>query len=298
MFIAMEVFSKIRSFKKEREKYTEKKIYFIPPSELVPNQNQTRQSFGKTSLSKLSDSIQKYGILQPIIIRKRENVPYIESGGERIYAETYEIVAGERRWQAALMLNMKEVPCILTDVNDKTSLEIHLNENIQRAPLHFLEEADGACRLIRGFETQAIDAAEIISLSKPALANRFKILNLSEQEKREIIKNELSERHALAISKINDEEKRFALIEQVSSTCMSAPETERAVESLLYPKYRTKGDERRKITVISDIGFFLNAINRAVSILESTGTKVDKSELDSENFYEIKIKIRKKPKTK
>ncbi len=294
----MDVIERIKEFKKRKEKTRENKIYYLPPSELVPNPNQTRHDFGKTSLDKLSDSIQKYGILQPIIIRLRENVPFIESGGERIYAEKYEIVAGERRWRAAMMLNFSQVPCILTDADAKRSLEIHLNENIHRDPLHFLEEADGACKLIRGFEAQAEEAAEAISVSKSALASRFKMLRLSEEEKKEIIKSGLSERHALAVSRIGDEEKRFILLEQASCTCMSAPETERAVDNLLHPTYKTKGDEKRKITVISDIGFFLNSLHRAIGILENAGIKVDKSELDSENSLEIKIKIKKKIKSK
>ena len=87
-------------------------------------------------------------------------------------------------------------------------------------------------------------------------------------------------------------------MEQAVSTSMSAPETERVVEEVIHPIYRTKGDEKRKITVISDIGFFLNSLNRAINILENSGTKIYKSELDSDGFLEITLKIRKKPKAK
>lgn len=294
----MDVFEKIKKLKKEKNNLHEKKLYRLSPAELVPNPNQVRQSLGNVSLSRLADSIQKYGIIEPIIIRKRTNVPYIESGGERIYAEKYEIISGERRWRAAMMIKLDTVPCILTDADEKTALEIYLAENTQRDDLHFIEETDGASRLIRGFGAKALEAAEVISVTKSLLANRFRIFSFSENEKKAIIKSGLSERHICAISKVESEEKRFALIEQASSSSMSAPETERAVDVLLHPQYKTKGDEKRKITVISDIGFFLNSLNRAVSILENTGIKVDKSELDSDGTLEIKIKIRKKPKYK
>ncbi len=296
----MAFISKIKEFKKKKTEkaFREKKIYYFPTGSIIPNPNQTRQTMGNISLSKLTDSIQKYGIIEPIIIRKRDKVPYIEMDGERIYAEKYEIVAGERRWRAAMSLNMNEIPCILTDSDEKTSLEMSLAENIQRENLHFLEETEGASRLIKGFGVQANDAAEVISLSKSALAKRFKILNASDEEKKAIIKSGLSERHIIAISKIEDEEKRFSIMEQAVSASMSAPETERAVSEILHPVYRTKGDEKRKITVISDIGFFLNSLNRAISILENSGTKIYKSELDSDGFLEINLKIRKKPKAK
>ncbi len=294
----MEVLEKIKKLKKEKSKAKEKKIYFLSPSEITPNPNQTRRSLGNASMERLADSIQKYGILQPVIIRERENVPFIESGGEKIYSEKYELVAGERRWRAAMMLNLEEIPCILTDADEEASLEIHLVENLHRHNLHFLEETEGASKLIRGFGAQAEKAAEVLSVTKPTLANRFKILRLSETEKNLIIKSGLSERHTAAISKIEDEEKRLALMEQAASASMSAPETERAVEALLHPIYRTKGDEKRKITVISDIGFFLNSLNRAVGILESAGIKVYKSELDSEGTFEINLKIKKKSKSK
>ena len=97
-----------------------------------------------------------------------------------------------------------------------------------------------------------------------------------------------------AISRIEGKDKRLSLIERAVSTSMNAPETERAVEELLHPLYRTKGDEARRVMVISDIGFFLNSLNRSIGILESAGIKVDKSELDSEGTLEIKIKIKKK----
>ncbi len=296
----MAFISKIKEFKKKKTErpLREKKIYYFPTGSIIPNPNQTRKNMGNISLSKLSDSIQKYGIIEPIIIRKRDNVPYIEMDGERIYAEKYEIVAGERRWRAAMSLNMNEIPCILTDSDEKTSLEMSLAENIQRENLHFLEETEGASRLIRGFGVQVNDAAETISLSKAALAKRFKILNTSEEEKKAIIKSGLSERHIIAISKIEDEEKRFSIMEQAVSTSMSAPEAERVVDEILNPIYRTKGDEKRKVTVISDIGFFLNSLNRAIGILENSGTKIYKSELDSDGFLEINLKIRKKPKVK
>lgn len=293
------IFSKkIKPLKAKSNSPKERKIYLLSPAEISPNPNQLRRSISNTSLSRLADSIQKYGILQPIIIRERKNIPFIESGGEIIYSERYEIIAGERRWRAALMLGLSEIPCIISNADDKASLEIHLIENIRRDKLHYIEETEGASRLIRGFESQVDEIAEILSLPKTALANRFKILRLPEDEKSMIIKSGLSERHISAISKIDNEEKRLILLEQVLSSSMNAPETERAVEALLHPVYKTKGDEKRKITVISDIGFFLNSMNRAIGILENSGIKVDKSELDSEGYLEIKIKIRKKTKSK
>ena len=260
---------------------------------MIPNPNQTRKNVGGITFSKLVDSVQRYGIIQPIIIRKRDNVPFVELNGERIYAEKYEIVAGERRWRAAMALNMDEVPCIITDADECRSLEIALTENIQRDSLHFLEETEGASMLIRGFGFKVQDAAEIVSITKPSLSGRFRILNLPDEERNEIIKSGLSERHILAISKINDSEKRLSLMEQAVSTTMNAPETERAVEKLLHPEYRTKGDEKRKITVISDIGFFLNSLHRAINILENAGIKVYKSELDSEDYLDVNLKIKK-----
>ncbi len=293
----MYLLSKIKNAKKENT-VREKKIYYLPTGSIIPNPNRTRHTVGNVSLSKLSDSIQKYGILQPILIRKRDIIPFVEAGGERIYSEKYEIVAGERRWLAAMMLNLDEVPCIITDADAKLSLEMSLTENIQRENLHFLEEAEGASKLIRGFGADAYEAAETVSLTKSSLANRFRLLRLEDEEKNAIIRSGLSERHMTAISKVDCKEKRLSLLEQASSASMSAPETERAVEELLHPAYKTKGDEKRKVSVISDIGFFLNSLNRAINVLESAGIKVYKSEIDHENELEVNLKIKKKTKKK
>jgi ParB family chromosome partitioning protein len=294
----MDILTKLKALKNSKPKPREKKIYYLSPSQIIPNPNQTRTSFANVSLSRLADSIQKYGILHPIIIRKRDCVPYIEAAGEKIYSQEYEIVSGERRWRAAMLLSLDEIPCILTDADEKTALELHLTENVMRDDLHFLEETEGASMLIRGFGAKADEGAEILSITKPALANRFKILRLSDAEKKRIIQSELSERHVVAISRVENEEDRSSLMDQAVSTSMNAAETERAVNMLLHPTYRTKGDEKRKITVISDIGFFLNSLNRSIGLLENAGIKVDKSELDSDGVLEIKIKIRKKSKSK
>ncbi len=293
----MYLLSKIKNTKKETVS-KEKKIYYLPTGSIITNPNRMRRTVRNVSLSKLADSIQKYGILQPILIKKRDVVPFVESGGERIYSEKYEIVAGERRWLAAMMLNLTEIPCIITDADAKLSLEISLTENIQRENLHFLEEAEGASKLIRGFGASAIEAAETICLTKASLANRFKISRFEEDEKNAIIRSGLSERHTFAISRIESKEKRLSLLEQATSASMSAPETERAVEELLNPTYKTKGDEKRKVSVISDVGFFLNSLNRAINVLESSGIKVYKSEIDSENELEVNLKIKKRTKQK
>ncbi len=294
----MSIISKVTSFKRKSKEKTERKIIFLPTGDMIPNPFRVRSSSGNVTLKKLADSIQRYGIIQPIIIRKRDNVPFVEIGEEKVYGEKYEIVAGERRWRAAIMLNLNEVPCILIDSTAKEGLEISLAENIQRDPLHFLEEAEGASILINDFDSDAAEAAEALSITKPSLMNRFNIMQLTECEKKVIMKSGLSERHATAISKIEDREKRFRLIEQAVSTSMSAPETENAALGMINPTFRTKGDTKRKIAIMPDVGFFLNSLNRAIVILENAGIKVDKTELESEGILDINLKIKKRHKTK
>ena len=292
----MKITEKFRSLKKKESKKTEKSIVFIPTGELIPNPNNSRRDSESLRMEGLIDSIQKFGILCPLIIRKRDVVPYIEVGGEKVFAERYEIISGERRWRGAMMLNLDKVPCIIYDVGENVALELFLSENINRENLHFLEETDGADKLISNFGASGEKAAEAISVTKPCLANRFKILSLTRGEQNIIIRNKLSERHATAFVRIEDREKRFRLIEQAVATSMSAPEAERAAEEIVNPVYKTKGDMNRKIAVISDVGFFLNSLNRAIGILEASGIRVDKSELESSDTLEINIKIKRKSK--
>jgi len=191
----MYLLSKIKNAKKENT-VREKKIYYLPTGSIIPNPNRTRHTVGNVSLSKLSDSIQKYGILQPILIRKRDIIPFVEAGGERIYSEKYEIVAGERRWRAAKKAGIKKIPVIVRDYNDLAVREVALIENLQREDLNPIEEALGYRSLMDEYNLTQEEISVRLGKSRSAIANSVRLLTLDDMTREKLIAGEITEGHA------------------------------------------------------------------------------------------------------
>ena len=191
-------------------------------NEVEPNRDQPRKNFDEDALLELSDSIKQFGVLQPLLVRKRKDY--------------YEISAGERRWRAAKLAGVKEVPVIEKEYTDQEILEIGLIENIQRENLNPIEEAIAYKRLLEEFNLKQDEVAERVSKSRTAVTNSMRLLKLSDKVQQMIIDDMISTGHARALLAIDDPELQYTLANKIFDEKLSVRETEKLVKEIKNPK--------------------------------------------------------------
>ena len=191
-------------------------------NEVEPNRDQPRKNFDEDALLELSDSIKQFGVLQPLLVRKRKDY--------------YEIIAGDRRWRAAKLAGVKEVPVIEKEYTDQEILEIGLIENIQRENLNPIEEAIAYKRLLEEFNLKQDEVAERVSKSRTAVTNSMRLLKLSDKVQQMIIDDMISTGHARALLAIDDPELQYTLANKIFDEKLSVRETEKLVKEIKNPK--------------------------------------------------------------
>lgn len=187
-----------------------------------PNRDQPRKKFEEDALLELSDSIKQFGILQPLLVRKRKDY--------------YEIIAGERRWRAAKMAGIKEVPVIIKDYTEQEIVEIGLIENIQRENLNPIEEAMAFKRLLQEFNLKQDEVAERVSKSRTAVTNSMRLLKLDDRVQQMIVDDMISTGHARALLAIDNKDEQYEIANRVFDEKLSVRETEKLVKEIKNPK--------------------------------------------------------------
>ena len=195
-------------------------------NQVEPNREQPRKHFEEDALLELADSIKQYGVLQPLLVRKRKDY--------------YEIIAGERRWRAAKIAGVKEVPVIIKEYTEQQAVEIALIENIQRENLNPIEEAMAFKKLLTEFNLKQDEVAERVSKSRTAVTNSMRLLKLGEKVQQMIIDDMITTGHARALLAIDDEEQQYLLATKIFDEKLSVRETEKLIKSLKNPKKQVK----------------------------------------------------------
>lgn len=216
------------------EKIVEKEVETkIKLTEIEPNRAQPRRNFDEDSLMELSDSIKQYGLIQPIVVQKRDGY--------------YEIIAGERRWRASKMAGLKEIPVIIKEYSNEEIVEIALIENIQREELNPIEEAMAYKRLLKEFNLKQDEIADKVCKSRAAITNSMRLLKLPEEIQQMIVDEKISSGHGRALLAITDVNMQLKLAEQFFDNNLSVREAERLVRLANTPKPEKKkaeyGDE-------------------------------------------------------
>lgn len=200
---------------KDTEKTSDIKVDI---NKVEPNKDQPRQYFDEDKLLELSESIRQYGVIQPILVQKRENY--------------FEIVAGERRWRAAKMAGLKEVPVIIKEFTEQEIVEISIIENVQREDLNAMEEAMGYQRLLEQFNLKQDEVAEKVSKSRTAITNSLRLLKLDKRVQQMVKDDLLSAGHARAILGISDQDLQYEFAQKVFDEKMSVRDVEKEVKKL------------------------------------------------------------------
>lgn len=262
---------------KEREKERqENKVVQIPVSQIMPNPHQPRSEFDFSDISSLAESICQNGILQPLSVRKVEN--------------GYELVAGERRLRASKLLQLKTVPCIVLNISSRTSAILALVENIQRQDLSFFDEANAIEKLINYYGMTQEDAAIKLGKAQSTIANKLRILKLTDEEKELIIKFNLTERHARALLRLGSKEDRLEIINKVVKNNLNVERTEAAIDEYI-GKVRDKESYRKRRKVFQNVKIFVNTINKAVETMKAAGIAADSKKIQNEDYIEYRVKI-------
>lgn len=236
------------------------------------NSAQPRENFKESSLISLSESIRENGLLQPLTVRK--------SG------KGYELIAGERRLRALKLLERKTAPCIVVNVDEERSAVLAIIENIQRENLNIFEEARAIQALIEKWGVSQSEAAKRLSLSQSAVANKLRILKLSQREQNIILEKGLCERHARALLKISDLEMRQYALLYIAKHSLNVTESEKYIEKLLSKK--KSGSQK---FVFRDLRIFVNTINKAIDTMRASGIRASATKDENDGYIEYVIRI-------
>ncbi len=244
----------------------------IKISEICENRAQPRVKFDSVAIERLAESIARNGLLQPLSVRRK--------------GKGYELISGERRLRALKLLGSEFAPCIVVNVDDENSAVLALIENIQREDLSVFEQADAIRQLICQWGITQGQAAERLGLSQSAIANKLRLLRLGCEERRIITENNLTERHARAAIKIEDEALRKRALLHIAAAGLNVEQSERYIEKLLAPQ--KKGGTR---LVFKDLRIFQNTIKMAVDTMRRSGVMASAEKGETEGFIEYTIRI-------
>ena len=207
------------------EKIVEKKVIVKEPAEtkvkisqIEPNRNQPRTNFDEDALQELADSIRQYGVIQPIVVNKKDDY--------------YEIIAGERRWRASKLAGLKEVPVIIKEFSAQEVMEVALIENIQREDLNPIEEALAYQRLIKDYNLKQDEIADKVSKSRAAVANSLRLLKLDERVQKMLIDDMISSGHARPLIGVQNGDKQYALAMKVFDEKLSVRDIEKLIKDM------------------------------------------------------------------
>ena len=269
---------------KKRDLFQSRRIHQLPIDKIIPNPRQPRRHFDEQALRELSESIRQHGVLQPLSVQRTDR--------------GYVLVAGERRLRAAGMAGLTPVPCILGRGSEEGSAVLGLIANLQRCDLHYMEEAAAIARLIAQYGLSQEEAARRLGRSQSAVANKLRLLRLSEKCAALLRQYGLTERHARAVLRLEGEERQVSALEKMGEEQMNVAAAEAYVEELLR-KAQRQSPPRPPIYVIKDVRLFLNSLRRGMDTIRRAGVNARYDKEENEEDIVITIHIPKgKPESK
>lgn len=227
------------SSKNAEEQEVKKAEQMVKITKIEPNREQPRRYFEEDALQELADSIKQFGVLQPLLVQKK--------------GDYYEIIAGERRWRAAKLAGVKEVPVIVREYTEQEVVEIALIENIQRENLNPIEEAMAYKRLLTEFHLKQDEVAERVSKSRTAVTNSMRLLNLSERVQKMVIEDLISAGHARALLGIEDEEAQYELAVKILDEKLSVRDIENIIQKMKNPKQKKEKQPVENAFIYKDL---------------------------------------------
>lgn len=243
---------------------SQERVEYIKIFDIKPNANQPRKTFDEEKIQDLANSILKHGVIQPIVLRKRE--------------KGYEIVAGERRWRAAIKAGLSEIPCLIRELSDEQNMLIAIIENMQREDLNPIEEAEGLNQMIVSYGMTQEEVSKSLGKSRPYIANSLRLLKLPTYVQELVSAGTLSAAHGRTVITIEDEAARKALCDRIVKEGLSVRETERLAAEIGKPK--KKPAKKQKDTELKRI---------EAELKDALGTKVNIEQKGAKGRVEIEF---------
>jgi len=257
---------------------TTDEIVNLEISKITPNRQQPRTIFSDEKISELAESIKEHGIIQPIVVRKIEN--------------GYELITGERRFRASKSLDLPTIPAIIRNYDDVTTASVAIIENIQREDLTSIEEALAYKQLMSLHGTTQAELATQIGKSQSTVANKVRLLNLSQVVQDAILERKISERHARTLLSVKEEKLQIKFLNAIIEKNLNVAQTEKLIEDYLMPK-----EKKQKGTTITKIPrnykLAMNTFNQAAQMVEKTGMHVDTKTEETDDAYIITFSLKK-----
>lgn len=246
---------------------SEKQETLVKITKVEPNREQPRKNFDEDALLELADSIKQFGLLQPILVQDRKDY--------------YEIIAGERRWRAAKLAGLKEVPVIIKNLTEQEIVEISLIENIQREDLNPIEEAQAYKKLLTEFHLKQDEVAERVSKSRTAVTNSMRLLKLCDEVQQMVIDDMISTGHARAILSVENPEEQYSLAQKIFDEKLSVRDVEKLVKNLHKPVKTKKVTENENLEIIyQDLEEKLKSALGTKVVISSKGAGAGKIEIE------------------
>ncbi|MGP4081292.1 nucleoid occlusion protein [Pseudalkalibacillus sp. R45] len=267
----------------EQEEFSgNEEVLQIPIEEIVPNRYQPRTVFIDERIEELSQTIKTHGIIQPIVVRRRD--------------DKYEIIAGERRYRAVQKLGWDSIPAIVKEFNESQTASIALIENLQREELSAIEEATAYVKLIEIHGLTQESLAQRLGKGQSTIANKLRLLKLPEAVQHALLNKEITERHARALISLKVPEKQERVLSEIKERSLNVKQTEERIKQLMEsedPDKKRRMKPKRK-SVSKDTRLALNTIRQSIDMVHQTGLTIDTAEEDHDEYYQITIKIPKK----
>ncbi|OEF99682.1 nucleoid occlusion protein [Vulcanibacillus modesticaldus] len=249
----------------------------IPVDQIIPSPYQPRTIFDDEKIGELCQTIKTHGIIQPIVVRVKDN--------------RYELIAGERRWRAVKKLGMNTIPAIVKEYNDAQTASISLIENLQREGLTAIEEATAYQKLIELHGLTQESLAQRLGKGQSTIANKLRLLNLPPTIQEQLLKRKISERHARALLPLQNQELQEKLLAEIIEKELNVKQTENRVRQILDKLSNRNKTKPKKVAFSRDVRIAMNTIRQSIDMVLKTGMNLETDERDHEEYYEFVIKI-------
>lgn len=252
------------------------KVVEIETDRILPNPNQPRTEFNESEIIPLAESIMQNGILQPLSVRR--------------IGDKYELIAGERRLRAAKICQLTHVPCIIHDINDRASAILALVENIQRQDLSFFDEAAAIEKLICYYGLTQEEAAAKLGRAQSTVANKLRLLRLTQPEREIISKYNLTERHSRSLLRLASAEDRINILEKVVKNNLNVEKTEQLIDDFIGNRKQIQSYKKRS-RVFQNVTIFINTINKAIETMQLSGIPAESRKIQGDEYVEYRVRI-------
>lgn len=266
-----------RLFGLSEQRIAQEEVRQIPIQDIDASPFQPRTIFDDDRIDELCQTIKTHGVIQPIVVRMRNG--------------RYEIIAGERRWRAVTKLGYDTIPGIVREFNDSQTASIALIENLQREGLTAIEEAIAYQKLIELHELTQESLAQRLGKSQSTIANKLRLLALSDTIKQALAERKITERHARALLSLDNEELQHKVLDEILTKDLNVKQTEVRIAFL---KESTKLKKAKRISFTKDVRLALNTIRQSIEMVSGSGLQIKTNEKDHDDHYEIVIQIPKR----